>query len=460
MKLPALTKRPAHTFLFITEIKTFRVDADRKGLLITELETIERGCEEPARLARTLLKIHEESLPFGRKLWLLFLRLPSFLLNLPSMQVQGVDDDTLMQALQFEMEGITGQSSQDSCIAFQFIKNADEMSDYWVSQIDQLALNDLLKAVKKCKTTLGGLLHPGGLPLALSDSEAAEWLRFEAWSNQLFALQQTEEIMNMQVFSFDTPHWRSELDQWLNDNDAAVNSETLLNNKLEVLPDTERQYRLNENHDLTLWLGLWAQTLIKSKKVSAPILRPPSNFNPNIAWMVGTGGGALVLCALHASWFISQSHYYETESNKLKQIDSAMQTLRKQVNSNRDEKTKLKNKIKKLKDEADLIPKALKTLQQRPAKLLLALANGRSDELVVETLTSKNNTLVITGVTLVPRLANELSTYLQDNLPDLNWEVQTPTKKDMRLFDEGGPWSFELMIVDTGIPGFNGNKKP
>nr|WP_305906753.1 hypothetical protein [Methylomarinum sp. Ch1-1]MDP4519457.1 hypothetical protein [Methylomarinum sp. Ch1-1] len=90
---------------------------------------------------------------------------------------------------------------------------------------------------------------------------------------------------------------------------------------------------------------------------------------------------------------------------------------------------------------------------------MLALANGRDEELVVETIENRNNDIVITGVTLKPQLANQLATYLQDNLPDLNWHVQAPTKKDMALFDDGGPWSFELALIDEGIPGFGEDEK-
>ncbi|WP_031435600.1 hypothetical protein [Methylomarinum vadi] len=459
MKLPSFGKRAAHTLLFITEVKTFRVDADRKGVLLTDLETIERGCEEPARLAKTLQKISDQTVPFGRKLWLLFLRLPTHLVNVPSLQVQGVDENTLTQALQFELEGITGQSSQDSRIAFRFVRSDDDMSDYWLTQIDQLALDDLLKAAKQCKTKLAGLLHPGGLPLALAKPEAPEWLRLEAWPNQLHVLRQTEDHSNLQVFSFDNPHWRSELEQWLDDAGTDTPRETLLNNKLEVLPDSDAQFRLNEEHDLNAWLGLWAQTLIATKHPPIPLITPPSRYNPDIAWMAGTGGGALLLCLLHAGWFIQQSRHYQAEADALSQTDRSMQALRKQINQSRDQKAALEKKLGKLTGDADLIPNTLATLQHRPARLLRELANGRDQELVVETIEQRNNDIVVTGVTLKPHLANQLASHLQANLADLNWQVQAPTKVAMDLFEDHGPWSFELRLIDEGIPGFGEDEK-
>ncbi len=459
MKFSGFKKRPAYTLLFITEVKTFRIDADRKGVLISELETIEQGCEDPTRLAKTILKISEQSPPFGAKTWLLFLRLPAHLLSLPTMQVQGVDDEMLLQALEFELEGITGQSSMDSRTAFQLLRNEDDMSEYWLTQIDQLSLDDTVKALKKCKSKLAGLLYPGGLPMPLNAPEDFDWLRLEAWPNQLYALSQKEDDLTMQAFSFDNHHWQNELEQWLMDFPDSTLSEALFNNKLEVLPETRNQYHLNRDHDLILWLGLWSQCLITDKNPSVPIIKPAGSYNPDMMWMAGTGVGALALCLLHAGWFISQSNHYQFEVDRLTKIDQSMKGIRKQITDSRGQKDSLQKKLDKLQNDAERIPETIVNLQQRPAKLLKALALGRDPNLIIETIENSKNNLVINGVTLEPLLANQLAVYLQNNLPNLNWHVQAPVKKDMKLFDGGGPWSFEITLIDEGIPGFSLKEK-
>lgn len=100
IKLPALSKRPAHTLLFITEVKTFRVDVDKAGVLFGNAEMTAAVCPSPAKLADCVNTIAANSRPFGHKVWLLYVRLPITLLSIPSMQVEGVDEATLMQALQ------------------------------------------------------------------------------------------------------------------------------------------------------------------------------------------------------------------------------------------------------------------------------------------------------------------------------------------------------------------------
>ncbi len=159
MKFPSfsLTKRPAHTLLFITEVKTFRVDADKAGLMLGHAEMIAVNCASSAKLAECISTIAAKSRPLGRKLWLLYIGLPVNLISLPSMQVEGVDEATLIQALQFELEGLTGQPSLDMQLAYHLLSNKDEMSSYWVSQINQLQFEDVSKAAKKAGSHLSGL---------------------------------------------------------------------------------------------------------------------------------------------------------------------------------------------------------------------------------------------------------------------------------------------------------------
>jgi hypothetical protein len=232
LKLPKLNRRPSHTLLFVTEVKTFRIDTDRKGQLLGDLETIELGCKSSTRLAASLSKIAEQTTPLGSKVWLLFLRLPLLFLSVPALQIQGVDEATLIQALQYESEGMTGLSSQDKQLAYHYLKTEHDMADFWAVQIEQLLLDDLIKVLKKNNARFGGLLHPGALPHALFDSKAEDWVRIEAWSNQILALYRHDDHLDMQVYSYDNKHWQVELEHWLEERIPLPETEILLNNRL------------------------------------------------------------------------------------------------------------------------------------------------------------------------------------------------------------------------------------
>lgn len=445
--------RPAHTLLFITEVKTFRVDTDRRGILLGDVESIEVGCKSPTGLAKAFEKIAAAGEPLGKKVWLLFLRLPALLINVPTLQVKGVDRATLTQALQFEAEGMTGVSSQDMKVAFRFLQSENDMSDYWLVQIEQLAWEDLVKTVKRQRCKLGGVLHPGLMPRALFDAQASEWLRLEAWSNRVLAILQHEGRISLQDYPLDNPHWPVELEHWIQEQGGVALTETLLNNKVELLPSTGPQMHLNENSQLAEWLGLWAQILLRGNAENLALLEVGSTINLDVAWMVGSGLSALLLCGLHAGWFVYQRAYYEAETVRLTQVEQTMTALRKQINEKSEQHLKLENRLNKATANADLIPATIQALRQRPALLLRALAEGRDEQLIVETLDSQGSELTVSGVALQMHLSNQLASYLTTRLPTSYWKIQLPLKEDMALFEgEPGPWKFSVKLMDEGIP--------
>ncbi|GAB4255644.1 MAG: hypothetical protein Kow0065_03830 [Methylomicrobium sp.] len=461
-KLKSLSagRRPAHSLLFVTEVKTFRVDTDRKGVLLGDAICLEYGCKKAAGLAKTFSKIAEDGPPLGRKVWILFLRLQALSLSVPSLQVQGVDEATLAQALQFEAEGMTGLSSQEMRMAYRFLKAENEMSDYWLVQMEQLAWDDLLKAVKASRCRLAGVLHPGALPLAIQDTKAAEWLRIEAWSTLLLAIHRTEAHFNLTALGFDNPRWQAELEQWLQEQGELPISESLLNNRMEMLPDMQQHYSLNENRQMTQWLGLWAQCLVAQKAAEVALIEPESAINIDVLWMVGSGATALLLCGLHASWFVYQRAHFEAETARLTTIEQNVAQLRNQINETRDQKEKMEKSVQKLSAAPDLIPNTINLLRQRYALLLRALAEGRHPRLIVETLASEGDDVVIGGVALDQQLPNQLASYLSQVLAPLNWEVATPIKNNMALFEDvPGPWSFQLVLKDQGVPALSDDVK-
>lgn len=456
IKLPLLSKRPAHTLLFITEVKTFRVDVDKTGVFFGNAEMIAAMCPNPAKLAECVTAIAANSRPFGRKVWLLYVRLPITLLSIPSMQVEGVDEATLMQALQFELEGLTGQSSLDMQLAYQLLNHKDEMSSYWVSQINQLHFEDVHQAVKKASSALGGLLHPGALPLSIEKPERQDWLRMECWPTQLAALRNhPEHGFNMRLFSFDSRHWHTELGQWLTEQGDTPHSETLLNNKIELLPDTAFNLHLNDVGHVANWLLVWASVLSKKDLPAVPVLRYQSKINRDVLWMVSGGLAALLIGVGHSSWHLYQANHFTAKFAALQKVETSMTALRKTLADDQGKRDKLKEKIDKLKGNSETLPKLIKGLQHRPAQLLDALARGRPENLLVESIAVDKDEVKISGISLDATSANELSNYLGKQLSALGWSVIAPTKKNMELFVDGGPWEFEIKLLDLGMEGFN-----
>jgi hypothetical protein len=455
MKIPLFKKRPAHSLLFITEAKTFRVDFDKSGVLTGEMSTTDISCPTTAKLAECIGQIAAGN-PLGRKVWLLYIRLPIALLSIPSMQVEGVDETTLLQALQFELEGLTGQSSLDMQLAYHLLSNRDEMSTYWVSQINQLHFEDLHKAVKKTGSQLGGLLHPAGMPQSLANPEHEDWLRLECWSNQLVALRHHPDSgLAMQQFSFDYRHWQTQLEQWLNEQGAVPHSETLLNNKIELLPETAYSVHLGNTERIPEWLALWAGALTRKSPPPVPMLRHQSRLNKDLLLMASGGSAAVLICVAHLSWHLYQARQFTYEAETLKKVETSLTALRKSTADDRDKRDKLKTTLDKLKGDSDTLPQMINALQHRPSRLLAAIASGRPENLLLEEIVAENDDIKIRGISLDAVATNKLAGYLELKLADLGWEIAAPTKKNMNLFEDGGPWEFEIALRDKGIEGFH-----
>jgi len=457
VKIPFLKIRPAHTLLFITEAKTFRIDVDKHGVMMGHPETINVKCVNTAALAECVTFIAANSHPLARKTWLLFVRLPIQLLSIPSMQVEGVDEPTLLQALQFELEGLNGPAPQEQQLAYQLLSNKDEMSQYWVSQIDKIHLTETYQALKKVGSRLEGLLHPAALPQSLHNWEEPDWLRFECWSLQVVALRNhPEDGLEMRLIAFDDSYWRSQLENWFEKQGNVEHSETLLNNKIEVLPQTAITVHLSDSDNVASWLVLWAKHLTASTSSAVPILRYQSSVNADLVLMASGGVGALLIVSLHAGWNLYQANDYTKQVQQLTKVETAITTARKTVSEDREKVEKLTAKIEKLKKTGAVLPDLMKSIQDRPAKLLEALAKGRPEDLMVEAISSEKDEIKITGICLDAAAANQLANYLEKELKPLGWSVTAPMKKNLELLpNASGPWDFEIKLLDLGMEGFN-----
>ncbi len=456
MKLLSFSPRPAHTLLYITTDKTFRIDTDRKGVVIGALQTIEVSCESSGGLPYCLETVIKTGDKPGRKLWLFYINLHSYTLHLPSVQVEGVGDEILEQALRFEYEALTGNSAMKNQLAYRFLGEADEMSQYWVTVVARETLTKLVAQGKKAGCKLGGLMHPGGLPELLSASEQASWLRIETWSSEAYALTEKPDTgFNLLIIPINNnANWREELRHWLEETGRVERSEAIMGFAIEYLPETDKIYHFNKTEDLLFWLGFWAKHLAVKFAGDVPLLKEQSGANKELLYIMGSGMSALLLCCAHFTWNVYQKNQFEAEYLDLQQVEQEMADLRKTIVSNQDKSRELKKQLADLGGNISIIPYAIASLQKRPAELLYRLANGSPEDLIIEQISSDRDKVIVSGVALLPHLPNDLAEHIEANFKQVSWLVNPPTKKDMAIFDRGGPWSFEIVLDDKGLQGF------
>jgi len=457
MKLPFKQSRPAHSLLYITEAKTFRIDTDRRGVMQGDVTVTELRCDSANSLPAALTELFAESAPLGKTVWILYARLNTYLLNLPSVQVEGVETEVLEQALLFEYESLSGQPVSHSHLAYQFISEADDMSSYWINLIAKETFTKITEVLKKSRCRLGGITHPGGLPALLSAEECTSWLRIESWPNTFFALNRNPETgLSMMILHPESnTRWQDELDHWILDTGDVDKSETLINNKIDYLPLADKAMYLNVDGAMTLWLTMWAGVLTGKDELALPLLNTQRKINMDLVYMLGGGGLALLLCTSHFTWNLYQRNEFQYQVERLGQAEKDIADAQGGLSKSQGMVGSLTNKNKLLEKNSEKIPLAMKALQQRPMAMLKALASHTPADLIIESVTlNEEQVIEIKGVSLQPHLVNQLVSQLRDDFLALGWRMNTPEKIDLEAFSEGGPWEFSLLLFDDGLEGF------
>ena len=126
------------------------------------------------------------------------------------------------------------------------------------------------------------------------------------------------------MFSLDNRNWPTQLEKWLAQQGTVEHSETLLNNKIELLPDTAFRLHLNEVEPVAGWLLVWASVLVKKHPPAVPVLRYQSKLNKDLLLMASGGSVALLICLGHLIWHLYQTNYYTVEFEALQKIETAM----------------------------------------------------------------------------------------------------------------------------------------
>lgn len=460
----SLSNRPYYTLWYISEKYTYRLDANRKGEVLGTLETIEEGCESLKELPDFLAQLLDKATILGRKVWLLYEMLPTHVLNVPSIQVAGVEADMLNEVLKFEHEALTGLGMTGTHLEHTLLKSEDDLDFYWLNYLPLEIFEDIVKKLKKKRCKLAGLAHPGGLPLPLDDHQVAKsWLRIESWANAVFAFHfKKGEINAFQIMhpAEQTDSWQTELDEFVLNAGAVDRSESFQNSMSNPLPEMKSSYSLSDNPDLlTLWMGEWLGILADKEQDDIPLVQIPPHANQEIVLTVSYGFGALAFCAALYGWNYYQISDYNAKTEVLKKLEADITALNQGISADKTRRNNLTADISSLKGDLKAIPKVLEALQKRPMAILQKLAEGRPEDLVIEAISVLPEQIVIKGVTRTPELPNHLANYLEKNIVSLGFKVHSPTKVDMVLFDRGGPWQFEIIMQDLGLKGFSNLKE-
>ncbi|HYE36083.1 hypothetical protein [Methylocaldum sp.] len=441
-----------HTLIFAGTKEVVRADVDAEGAIGVP-EVYDKACEGIEKLPEIVAFVAAEAgKKFGRNVWVLCDGLSTHSLSLPTVQTAGVADDLLTQALLFELEAATGFPTAGRDLAFALVGSEDDMNQYWVSLAPQNVFKRLQAAVGKAGGRLSGLLHPGGLPLRLSDG-TGDWWRLEYWPETVFGIAGTgEKAASVQAFQ---PRAQRDLERWRKRLSASARAEQLGSGAVQEMEAEIAHFHLEDEGDLPRWLGAWVKLLAAAEAPAVPVFRPKAHPHREYFLMGGLAAAALVICVSHFGWFSVQANRAQTQLDELTKAEAEMKTLRDAIKKKQEEHDKLRKEMDALEGSQASLPAVVNALRERPAVLLKALADHRSDGIVIDEIATAQSEIVVRGIALRPSEANRLASSLHEHLQALGWDVAPAVSNDLKYLQDGGPWGFEIKLRDSGLEGFS-----
>lgn len=452
------------TLLFVSAERTLRLDADGDGTLLCEVQEFPLACDTPERLAALVEAALAAGGPPEQAVWVLYDGLALHTLMLPAAQVAGVEGDALLDALRYEVEA-AGLVPAGMDLAVAKVASADGMTTFALCLAPADLAESLRRAVRRCGARLAGLGHPAGLPESLSGAET--WQRLEYWPALTVGVAGAPGARRwIHAFPAGTPGGasRKEIERWRRIPPPHAVAESL--NSRDVLElDTESAtgFLLIREGDRQRWLHAWLKVLQRTETQELALFRPVVKPVPEPVWMTLLAVVALLVCLGHYAWHTHQIHAAQTQTETLKKTEADMKTVQDGLKKDEEERGKLEQVSRMRRDNQAAIPQVVQALRQRFARLLYELAMQRGDAVAVESIVSSREGTDVAGVTVDTYEANRLATSVTAGLGRLGWRVEQPTREDLKMFGDGGPWRFAIRLRDEGLAGFApaaGAKKP
>ena len=163
----------------------------------------------------------------------------------------------------------------------------------------------------------------------------------------------------------------------------------------------------------------------------------------------------MIVCLAHYGWNAIQRNKVESEVAKLTKVEKEMKSMQDGMKKKQDERDKLNQEVSSSAQlDASKVPQLFDALRRRPMELLKALAQNRTEGLVIDEIVAGTDEIAVRGEVLHANEANRLRSALEGQLAGLSWQVLSPSKSDLGYFANGGPWQFEIELKDLGLLGF------
>ena len=441
----------SHTLILIKTDRFARADFN-----VSAPKSLVAFAEAPRRPGMGLGELTEAALDLGTgcggKVFVLCEDLWTSVLSLPATAIAGLDADALARAIAFEAEPLAGIPALDAVAGFAPLGKTNAGQNFWTTVIPAYERDRIQAVIKKAGGKLGGILHPGGVPVPLM-ADAKVYRRSEIWSQVSISADSTGKSPRVQIFGAgagganratnSTSSWRL----------SAVSdiTETLLGRPAGANKDATQGtiFSLETEKDLQRFLAAWAQALVKPQDAGVPLVS--AKVFPVSTATLAAAGILLELVVLAGCYF-----HYVTNTGKIadarkiaveaKASVDQVTTLNKKADELKAETVKLIAERKRKDDANTALSQDMDLQRTRLATLLTELSAARPDDVVIESIKSEGGGRVLVGgLSLDAAQADELASRLSERVKSLHLEV-VPVIKQKAQPVEGSPWNFVLMV--------------
>ena len=385
----------------------------------------------------------------GGRVWVLAEDFWAQSLSLPTAQTDRLAPQELADALAFEVEPFSNLPPGETVVGVRAGKPADGTTPYWVVECARFELAALQETVARAGGRLAGASHPGGLPLPLGETHAAQpWRRVEKWQGGWIATT-GDGRGGASVLSLATSQVGATLSDWTGAAECLAPEAGAWKHLL-----AEGRFRcalaLDDEAALRGWLAAWARCLDGGADRPALLAAPalPTPFARYVKVGAVAAAATLALCLLHAA----AAHFLHGRAARkvdaLRESVARIERVERENAASQKEIADLRNKRREYREAAELLAR------QRLAfpLLLRSLAETRPPDVVVRELRREGDGLVrLAGLGMTPDAVDEWAERLSEALRPGGWVVAPAGKTAQGLLDDAGPWHFILRATQTDL---------
>jgi len=364
--------------------------------------------------------------------------------------------EDVRQMLAFDAEPLSNLSAFEAATGVLTLGDAAGMRTYWVTQVNTAVRDQMVDAVLAAGGKFAGFLHAAGVPQSIEvggdGSSSVGRGRIEYWSGATARIaHHGGKITAAKVDDSGVAADReAAVEAWKREATVAA-VETLEARGGRFIEDFGA-LNLADEGVLRRWLTAWNRTL-RAKTAEVPVVTAPAR--PMTQRQQGMAAAVLGLLAMgacygHHAWVKNQAEAAVAEQAEIEAPGKEVASIKQQTSTLEKDLAKIREEAAKLKIEVTQAESLFESHRRRLPELLRRLSAdaGASQDWVLQRISGSGRELTLGGTTMHPEHISQLASELSVDVESLGWGVEPPKQEARNLSANGGPWAFELKLVD------------